>query len=173
MESGTKRLAVGVLLVVAASMAQGCCTHEMAPRNVVVMREGSSATAELNLIAANDTDLPRLAQRNLDEYWKVDVLRGNAPADRYIIKFGGGTRSGKLEKSDAIWQKWRAKQAKWLVAIAFIPELSQWTGTVESDPRRIILPLDKCRWENPDADIHMIIAPSGLTSQPQPKPEKD
>ena len=64
----------------------------------------------------------------------------------------------------------RAKGAMRLVAIAFIPGLSG-SGPEQTDPRRIILPLDKGRWKEL-VDIRINASQSGLTSPTQPDPEK-
>ncbi|HEV8607049.1 MAG TPA: hypothetical protein VGQ99_17040 [Tepidisphaeraceae bacterium] len=163
---------VGLMLVVAA-MGQGCSSRpEMAERNVVVTLDDTLARAaavEVNLIGANDTDFPRVASRSVDEYWR-DVAGDRAPSDRYIMKLSGADRTKTLSRTDPIWQKWRAKGAMRLVAIAFIPGVSG-SGEGERDPRRIILPLDKNRWKEL-VDIRIIASQSGLSCPTQPEPEK-
>jgi hypothetical protein len=161
---------LGMMLAMAA-FGQGCASKpEMAERNVVVsLDETARGAVEVNIIGANDTDYPRVAQRGVDDYWK-DVAADRAPADRYVMKLSGTNRSRTLSRSDPIWQKWRSKGAMRLVAIAFIPGLSG-SGPEQSDPRRIILPLDKNRWKEL-VDIQIIASQSGLTSPTQPEPEK-
>ncbi|HEV8292894.1 MAG TPA: hypothetical protein VGP94_13260 [Tepidisphaeraceae bacterium] len=162
---------VGILAM--AAFGQGCSSKpEMAERNVIVSLDDSLARAtavEVNLIGANDTDFPRVANRGVDDYWR-DVAGGRAPADRYVMKLSGNDRSRTLSRTDPIWQTWRAKGALRLVAIAFIPGLSG-SGEGERDPRRIILPLDKNRWKEL-VDIRIIASQSGLTCPTQPEPEK-
>ncbi len=164
---------VGLTLVVAA-MGAGCSGSrpEMAERNVVVTLDDTLARAtavEVNLIGANDTDFPRVASRGVDDYWR-DVAGDRAPSDRYIMKLSGADRTKTLSRTDPIWQKWRAKGALRLVAIAFIPGVSG-SGEGERDPRRIILPLDKNRWKEL-VDIRIIASQSGLACPTQPEPEK-
>jgi len=163
---------VGLTLVMAA-LSQGCSSHpEMAERNVIVNLDDTLARAtavEVNLIGANDTDFPRVANRPVDEYWR-DVAADRAPANRYVMKLSGGNRTQTLSRTDPIWQKWKANGAMRLVAIAFIPGLSG-SGEGERDPRRIILPLDKNRWKEL-VDIRIIASQSGLTCPTQPEPEK-
>lgn len=162
---------VGILAM--AAFGQGCSSKpEMAERNVIVSLDDSLARAtavEVNLIGANDTDYPRVAQRSVDDYWR-DVAADKAPSDRYVMKLSGSNRSRTLSRTDPIWQKWRSKGALRLVAIAFIPGLSG-SGPEQSDPRRIILPLDKNRWKEL-VDIQIIASQSGLTCPTQPEPEK-
>jgi hypothetical protein len=163
---------VGIMLAMVA-LTQGCSSKpEMAERNVIVSLDETLARAtavEVNLIGANDTDFPRVANRPVDDYWR-DVAAGKGPPDRFVMKFSGSERSKTLSRSDPIWQTWKGKGALRLVAIAFIPGLSG-SGAGESDPRRIILPLDKNRWKEL-VDIRIIASQSGLTCPTQPEPEK-
>jgi hypothetical protein len=163
---------LGLMLALAA-LSQGCSSKpEMAERNVIVSLDETLARAsavEVNIIGANDTDYPRVAQRGVDDYWR-DVAADKAPSDRYVMKLSGTNRSKTLSRTDPIWQTWRAKGAMRLVAIAFIPGLSG-SGPEQTDPRRIILPLDKGRWKEL-VDIRINASQSGLTSPTQPDPEK-
>jgi hypothetical protein len=165
-------LMLGIMLAMAA-LSQGCGSKpEMAERNVIVTLDETLARAsavEVNLIGANDTDYPRVAQRGVDDYWR-DVAADQAPRDRYVMKLSGSNRSRTLSRTDPIWQTWRGKGAMRLVAIAFIPGLGG-SGPEQSDPRRIILPLDKNRWKEL-VDIRINASQSGLTSPTQPEPEK-
>jgi len=158
-------------LMVVAALSQGCGSRpEMAERNVVVtLDDPRVAAAEVNLIGVNDTDFPRLANRGVDDYWR-DVATDKAPPDRYVVKLNREVRTKTLSRNDPIWQTWRGKGALRLVAIAFIPGLSG-NGPGESDPRRIILPLDKNRWKDL-VDIKINASQSGLTCPTQPEPEK-
>lgn len=160
---------IGITLL--AALSQGCGSRpEMAERNVVVSLDDPRVSAmEVNLIGANDTDFPRVANGGVDEYWNA-VRNEKAPTDRKVIKLSQAKRSETLSRNDPIWQTWRSKGAMRLVAIAFIPGLSG-SGQGESDPRRIILPLDKNRWKDL-VDIRIIATQSGLTCPTQPEPEK-
>ena len=86
---------LGLMLALAA-LSQGCSSKpEMAERNVIVSLDETLARAsavEVNIIGANDTDYPRVAQRGVDDYWR-DVAADKAPSDRYVMKLSGTNRS--------------------------------------------------------------------------------
>ena len=161
------------MMVAMVAIGQGCAKGpEMAERNVMVTLDDSLARAtavEVNLIGANATEYARLTNRPVEDYWR-DVATERAPADRFIMKLSGSDRSRTLSKADPVWQKWREKGAMHLFIIAFIPGINA-SGVGDTDPRRVILPLDKNRWKDL-VDIRVIVSQSGLSVPTQPEPEK-
>src|SRR5205814_7259956 len=111
---------------------------------------------QVDILAANETELARLTSWPVDEYWR-DATQNRVPSDRKSLLLSGTRRSATLRRDDPIWQQWRNKGAMHLVAIGSIPGLSG-SGEGDRDRRRIILPLDKLRWKEPLVDIQIIVS---------------
>ena len=165
------RLWIFGLMVVMAALSQGCAHNpEMAERNVVVSVDDSvprGTAVEVDLIGANDAEYDRVGKQAVDQYWR-DVANNRYPPHRVVMRFGN-ERSKTLNKTDPIWQDWRNDRAMRLVAVGFIPGLTG-SGEGQSDPRRVVIPLDKNRWKELE-DIKITVRQSGLTAtQPTKEP---
>jgi hypothetical protein len=167
------------VMVLMLGMVTGCNnTPQMAPRDVRVTldetmreRDGKLKSVQVDLIGVSDQEKDRWTNIPVNEYWKDSSLA--ASANKYTIKFDykeNNQASKMLSKNDPIWSRWAQNGAMWLIAIEDVQGLGG-SGMGGVDPRRLVIPLDKHRWEEL-GEIKIISSRSGLTYTPQPKPVK-
>jgi hypothetical protein len=122
----------------------------------------SGASVQVDIIGTSArTDLARLEQHPISEYWKKDdKLR--LESNRKSFTFSpSGPREATLSATDEIWNTWMRSGAEVLVIIA------DWTalhtdrpGT--SDRRRAIVTIDEGYWHKTPV-IEVVIKESGIT----------
>src|SRR5262249_36052556 len=132
---------------------------------------GFMPSIEVDLIGVNDTELARWTSYSMNQYWTPnDPLRRNSESYRMLFEQRDPSPK-KLSDKDPIWQKWQQKGAWNLVCVAFVPGIKD-DREGDKDPRRLILPLDKCRWDK-HSSINIVVQPSAVVTTTPPKPPKD
>ena len=102
---------------------------------------------EVDLIGINKSEKSTWDQHSIGRYFSPnDRLRRDA--DRHTMTFGNEDLEPKtLSKKDDIWkEKWHAKGAQWLFVLVNLPGVEE-DQPGDSDPRRLILPLDRDKWK--------------------------
>jgi len=110
-------------------------------------KTGTVKTIEVNLIAINDSELERWEQMSVNSFWEVNSpIR--ASAKKYVMTFGQERPSKQtLLETDAIWKKWIDERgARYLVVLGYLPWIQN-DQPGAADPRRLILPLERGKWE--------------------------
>ena len=163
------RSAVNWMALLGALCAAGCASHP--PRQVVISLDPSlrqaPGTFTVDVVAVNEADYARFAGISVDDFWKPsDPLRSTFP--RFEAALTRENTSATLAATDPLWARWDAAGAKYLVAIALIPGL-RGSGEGEKDPRRLILPLQRQRWNSLDP-IQVVVSKAGLMTTTPPKP---
>jgi hypothetical protein len=67
-----------------------------------------------------------------------------------------------------LWQKWESQHATKLFILAGLPGHRP-DAKKNADPRRRILPLDRCRWENKQQTIRCVLRPESIEVVTPPK----
>src|SRR4051794_5434577 len=167
-------------LAVLALFNVGCCGP--APRNVTVtlddaMRKHlvddlSSRHIQVDIVALNSEQAKRWKDASMTTYWTYPYELHNS-VQVYTMDFDPAKPGEQtLWANDKHWKDWgvgSSKDEMQLFVLALLP------GTVqdqpgENDPRRQILPLDKCRWEGGQA-IKLKVQSSGIITMTPPKKE--
>jgi len=137
-----------------------------------VQVESGSATdsIQVDLVGVNDAEYERWAAYPLDEYWSpTNTFRKNA-ADRVVLRFGmGHERVQSIGRKDACWTAWRARQCRYLFVLTNAGPLRSGEGAAV-DPRRLILPLERKRWDG--KSIQVQVQPGGVVCVNGPRPAK-
>ncbi len=132
------------------------------------LKEGSVL---VDLVAANQANLPRWESYSITKYWKErDPMRTDA--DKVTLSFvSGKSLTNELGRVDAKWNKWLAQGATHLVVLADLPGARQdKPGT--QDERRQIIPLDPCHWPKKTTNLIIQVQRSGINVQTPPRPVK-
>jgi hypothetical protein len=165
---------IGMLLMVGCS-----CTPSMAPRDIHVLIDNSLRTADgklksvqVDMIAVNAGELERWKMESLQNYWTPGKSALATAADKVIFKFDPTENIPEktFPKTHAVWDIWGKKEAMDLVIVADIPGF-QTPQAGMADPRRQIITLNGCRWDNTDP-IQVSISSAGVVILTQPKPDK-
>ncbi|MFI5378066.1 MAG: hypothetical protein ACHRHE_02055 [Tepidisphaerales bacterium] len=174
---GLKVLAMVVLALVAA----GCsCTPEMGARDVAVSLDnslrdntGKLKSVQVDIIAVNTGEIERWKQETLDVYWRPGGSNLALAQDKVVMKFDAmeNVPAKTLSVKDPCWAGWKAKNAMDLVVVANIPGY-RGGGAGMADSRRLVLPLDRCRWASASEPLQVRVSSAGVTSLTEPKPEK-
>jgi hypothetical protein len=169
------------LLVMAVLMLQaaGCrCTPAMKAFDVTVTLDeslrdprGAMPPVEVNLIGVDAAGRERWMSKRVSEYWRPnDPLR--ATREKFVMVFAPDEASKTLPAHHRLWETWRSRGAMDLVLIAYVPGMNL-TEQADTDPGRITLPLDHCRWKPETREIRIVIDRRGFRSvTPSPFPER-
>lgn len=176
-----KRLVVLVLVGYAAA-AIGCAGGpRMGRYDVVVSMDpalvnepGGAPSVTVNLVGVNDAEAEKWNAKNMNEYWTPnDPLRQDAASYAHVMQFGPGRSEPKtLSKDDPIWNTWSNSGAMHLFVLADLPG-SHEARPGSADARRLVLPLDRRRWEaGKPIEIELQRSTIRLKTQMKPEPKK-
>ena len=132
---------------------------------------GMMPSIEVDFIGVQETEIDLWLSQDIDKYLKPgNVLRANAV--RHTMPFTNEQSETQHLAADAdIWQRWKSTGARNMFIIASIPlDTDQFGDGV--DPRQLVLPLDKFRWDE-DKTIEILVKPSGIVCQTAMKSKKE
>lgn len=173
------RVCVMMVAGVVGCLAGGCAGGgSLAKRDVHVSLDPAVAsgpvvpTIAVQLLGVSERDVGKWEAQNMTAYWAPDsqARREAAGQAREFIFGPGRTGVQTLGASDPIWQTWSASGAQWLVVLANLPGGHE-DRPGDADDRRLVIPLDKARWESGQA-IDVLVQRQRLQLQTQPKPLK-
>ena len=123
-------------------------------------------TVEVHVVGANSTQYARLWKMSVNQYWQQG---GNASSDKKVMSLNAGHTSDTLQATDPIWATWEGMGAQHLFVIANWPR--PWPDKEgDSDERRVVIPLDNCRWKGRGKQIEIQIDPSAVNLKTPPNP---
>lgn len=130
---------------------------------------GSPATVEVHVIALDFVKAKVLQDASMSDYW--DPNRRRRDFTMRVMRFGAGQPTTQtLAWSDPIWADWQRAGASYLFVLADLPNVFKDLPDIK-DPRRLILPLDRARWQH--RAIQIAVEADGvfcLTPRLPPKP---
>lgn len=129
----------------------------------------AGTSVELDVVGVNTANLSQWQGYSVDKYFSgSDALRSSAADAKKTLVFSKEKNAPQsIDKSDPIWKKWK-DTASALVLVAQIPGASGQPGT---DPRRLVLPLEKGMWK--DKTFQVEVTSAGLKNNTTPAPKKD
>ena len=174
--NGWSRTAVLAVWAALCFGLTGCgCKSESKPYNVTVSLDPSFAgkpVIEVHLVGINDAEDGYWKGYSMTKYWSSDdKLRQTAP--RHVMQFGPNKPDSQTLAADhAVWNTWLSRGATKLYVLAFLPEKFD-DAPGDTDPRRRILPLDRCKWPQADKQqIKVKLLPSNVEVETPPGPAK-
>ncbi len=169
---------VGVLLVVGfGALMTGCsCTPKMERFNVTVeldpelVRADRVDTYKVHLVGVSDQRLGEWSGVPMSEYWAGTSGLGDSASVREFVFSQTQREAMVITRDDPIWNVWAERNAMHLFVLAdiYLPGKPDLPG--DADPRREILPLDRCKWDDQRELKFMVRRPRivTLTSPPPP-----
>jgi len=169
-----------VVGMVAVAWAAGGCTP--GPFNVKVFVDEADAglrdeqtktlkSIQVDLIGVNPSEYEQWEQMSVSEYWEpTNPIRQSAY--QYVMKFGDIEPTEQvLSAENKIWNRWiKENQAEHLFVFANLQGIEDKPG--DADPRRVILPLARGKWDMSawgNIDIPIKLRAAGLVPLRQPK----
>ncbi len=174
------------VLVAAASLwllaLAGCGCKPGPDRHPVVVALGEGFQDQpvivVNIVAQNRTDSPQWENYSMSRYWDPgDRMRESA--DKYVMNFGPGkplTQRFSPKESpkdwERLWARWEARGATKLFILASLADdpanpFEEKQGS--QDPRRRVLPLDRCKWSKKQQTIRCVLTPASIVVTTPPK----
>ena len=128
-----------------------------------------SRQIRVDLVGLNAQQHVRWQNYSMTKYWEPgDPVRESVPTKELIFDSKNSVQT--LSNKDSLWDKWLAdtgdKAMPRLYVLALLPGLIQ-DQDGNKDPRRLILPLGKCRWDS--TDVHIIVSQTGIIPHPAPR----
>jgi hypothetical protein len=150
----------------------GCgCTPRIAERTIDVTLDNElvGKPVAVLLYGANASDV--------DVWKRVPLMKAFDPSDpmkagpiRAGVSFDATQREfhHAFPPTDPAWERWKQREAWDLVVLAYIPG-SGWDGPPENDPRRVVIPLNACQWNNVSEPIRLQVHKASITLENPPK----
>ena len=132
---------------------------------------GMMPSIEVDFVVVDETEIDQWLNQDIDKYFNPkNTLR--ADTVRHSMPFTDERpESRQLNADSGIWQRWKGTGDLNMFIIASIPLDTNQFG-VGARPRRLILPLDKARWDD-GKTIEILVKPSGLACQTAMKSKKN
>jgi len=169
-------IAIGALAVLSLT---GCGSGAAAGRYDVTIRlaeslkdptDGSVPSLEVDLVGVSESDAPRWSGYSMTQYFGgEDALRADALRTTFVFTTENPDPKT-LDRQDPRWDQWLERGAQELFVLVNLPG-----GFVDrpgdEDPRRLILPLAKNRWQGRElvVEIHR----SGLSPLTKMNPDPE
>lgn len=155
------RLVLLAISLFSLTLLSGGCCPKVGPMSVTVSVDPSlqDRTVYVDLIALNESSGKVLAAKSMTEYWDPRDTTRTKSLSVYPIQFtkeNPGPHT--LSEDDPIWETWG--EFTELYVLAQLP-VSVTDQPGDLDPRRLILPLDRCRW---DGETIEIVVKEGLVT---------
>ena len=183
MEQNASRVMTIILSLWVLGLAGCGCKPGPDRHPVVVKLEGfeDSPAIDVHIIAKNKSESPRWENYSMGSYWRPGdpVREGTGDDQRYVMHFGPGkptTQSFSPKDTpkdwERLWKKWESQRATKLFILAFLPgdparPFEDRPGSL--DPRRRVLPLDRCRWNKKQQTIRCVLKSDSIEVLTPPK----
>ena len=167
-------VAVGALGVFSLT---GCGSGAAAGRYDVTVRlaeslkdptDGSVPSLEVDLVGVNEANKTTWIGKSMTRYFGgEDQLRADATKTTFVFDTGD-SEPKTLERQDPKWDSWLDQGARELFVLVNLPGVRE-DLPGDGDPRRMILPLARNRWEGRVLEIE--IQRSGLRLETKMNPD--
>lgn len=164
---------VALATLAAGTLLAGGCGGGSVPNSMNISlsdsMRASGKTVDIDVVGVNESDLGQWQSYSVDRYFAGNDPLRTAAADRKktLVFSRESNAPQKIEKTDAIWKRWR-DSASALVVMAQIPGALPSGG---ADARRQVLTLEKGRWK--DKTFNIVVTEGGLVNNTTPAEKKD
>lgn len=160
MKPYTQPLLATLLCAALCPLLGGCCQSKIVNRDIAVTLDSNlvGKPVEVDLYAANNTDKESWANVPIEDYFKDGNEMRSGNPNRAVLSFEpGATEATKVfPASDKLWETWKRRGGWNLVILAEIPgSMGSWKGDPKADPRRQVIPLSSCYWDDPNSTIQI------------------
>jgi hypothetical protein len=165
------RLSSAVLMAGVAMFLSGCSSCKpgvpgpVGKYDIQVTLDQSlkDSSMRVDLVGVNPASLPSWQAYSMTKYWQTgDAKRADAQ-DKFTFDFvSGKSLTNVFSSTNALWKKWAARGVTHVVVLANLPGAARTDNPGNQDPRRQILPLDKCYWANGTKALNLLVQQSGI-----------
>lgn len=160
--------------IVALLLFAGGCCHGF-DRHPVTVSLGPAfqqhpPLIEVHIFAANAQESHEWETVPMSEYWGRNRLeRSRHESDRVTFTFGPNKPQSQVfspeikpQEWNELWSKWEKQNATNLFIMASLPSdpnqpFPDKNGS--EDARRLVIPIDKCKWENKEQAFDVVLTP--------------
>lgn len=173
MRNGLMKVHYVVLLACIGLLATGGCKGP-GQYNIIVETDSQLCKQSMRVdIVAVAGMGPKEKWENMymSEYWSPDPdsTRNKTSVPTHTMRWGHGEPCEQtLKKNDQIWKEWKGGNAQWLFILADTPGITE-DEAGNMDARRLVLPLDKSRWEVGVGSIKISVTRDNVISLTSPK----
>ncbi len=126
---------------------------------------------EVDAIAVSGVELPQWQAQAMDDYASSILRRSANDSGRLkTLYLSADSPKGEIPMSEDIWNKWIAEGGQHLVLLTPALRVPGASGSGPADPRRLVLPLNRCRWDTGTLQIE--VSRNGLRALTVPKAEE-
>lgn len=121
-----------------------------------------NSSVVVDVISATPSELERLKTYSVNKYWKPnDPVRAGANKKSYSF-VSGDKLEQTLPATDGAWKQWIGSGAQYLVVIADLPGVFDEGKIGSQDPRRQLVPMCKCYWEDGSKEVAVEVQAGGV-----------
>ena len=167
-QSAMKHAVIHTFAVLAfLGLGTGC--SRLGPYNVGVQSTNPTDSIQVDVVGVNEAEYDLWANFPMDDYWAPgNAFRRNAK-DKLVLRFGmGRPQKQTISTKDKAWKAWDARKCRYLFVLTNAGSFGG-GASPSGDPRRLILPLEKKRWDGRNIEIE--VRSGGLICVNGPKPE--
>ena len=137
--------------------------------NVGVASTNPADSIQVDIVGVNEAEFELWSTYPLDDYWSPgNAFRQNAK-DKLVLRFGmGRDQKQTVSIKDSAWKAWDARRCRFLFIVTNAGAFGRGSAAT-GDPRRLVLPLEKKRWDGRTIDIE--VRSGGLICINGPEPE--
>ena len=166
-------------MIIALMVGVGCKSEpSMGQYDVVVSLDQSLIradktfpTMEVDLVGVNaDAGGDRLSHYSMSDYFTPgDTMRAGASRMTMVFRSNEKATTQTLKHDDKIWKTWKDSGVMQLYVLAFLPGVHK-DADGSDDARRLIIPLDKRRWDISKLQLNIKASGVRLLQSPKPAP---
>lgn len=166
-----KKIFVSVIFSLVGLLFTGCETTQYPDPydfNVILGSQLKGASVQVDIIGISEDQLSTYVNKSVTEYFKPDdPLRQNAL--KTSLNFRRDTAEAQaFPVTDPVWRAWiEENNAKYVVFLADLPGLNK-DQPGNQDPRRLILPLEKSKWDKRPEIITVQVTGEDIVPDPAP-----
>ena len=165
----SSKTTLSALAAISLLAAAGCSCNPKRYNVSVEHPDKIDKAIEVDVIAVGPTAEQRWKTEPVSKYFAPgnDLRRD---AEQHTFRFNlGGERKQQLSREAEIWKQWMKRGATTLFVVGDLPGDFQ-DSKGNQDGRRLVLPLNECRWPDDLTTIPIIIKDSGLQVGRNPLP---
>ncbi len=165
------KLALLAGCVVVAAFFAGCETTSLPdPYDYTVSLDPSlrGASVQVDLIGIPEGELEQFRTKSVTAYWQPGDADREGALKKTLVFSADTAQSQMLSRADPVWADWIENgNAAYVVILADLPGLAE-DQMGNADPRRLILPLNKEKWEERPEVIAVAVGADSVSATPTP-----
>jgi len=131
---------------------------------------GKTRRVEVNIIGVSRSEYPRWEAKSVNEFWEPGDEFRATPA-KAIISLNEKQKSATFSTTQPVWDQWN--KPEYLFVLLRVAGIDHKDAPGNSDPWRLVLPLDKCYWPGSTKTLEVTVKQTGINTTTTPRPTKN